>query len=84
MKVVCSWCQRVISEGPDGPASHGICPDCAEGLDPSGYSVIGRSGPIARNLTLEQANRLAIEAKCDVVSAPVRSYDDLVTRHENS
>lgn len=28
MKVICAWCDKVVSEG-GGTVSHGICPECA-------------------------------------------------------
>ncbi|MEO8682940.1 MAG: hypothetical protein ABI665_28090 [Vicinamibacterales bacterium] len=28
MKVICSWCQRVLTPGPPAPVSHGVCPVC--------------------------------------------------------
>ena len=34
MKLVCSWCDRVMREGdPKLPVSHGLCPSCAERLE---------------------------------------------------
>jgi hypothetical protein len=29
MKVICAWCGKILQEG-ENPASHGICPSCAE------------------------------------------------------
>ena len=31
LKVVCSWCVRLIRDGAE-PVSHGICPDCSDAL----------------------------------------------------
>lgn len=28
MKVICGWCQIVITEGPAKPVSHGLCTSC--------------------------------------------------------
>lgn len=42
MKTVCAWCDDVITDGdPDGPISHGICPECAikAGLSASFFAV---------------------------------------------
>jgi uncharacterized protein YlaI len=34
MKVVCSWCDRVMREGdPKLPISHGLCQACKERLE---------------------------------------------------
>lgn len=33
MKVVCSWCSRVLKDGPPAPVSHTICESCAKALD---------------------------------------------------
>ncbi len=31
IKRICAWCQKTMAEGRE-PASHTICPDCAEGV----------------------------------------------------
>lgn len=28
LKTVCSWCKRVVVDGPAEPVTHGICPVC--------------------------------------------------------
>ena len=34
IKVVCAWCQAVLTDGAE-PASHGICPACEAKFDPA-------------------------------------------------
>jgi hypothetical protein len=47
MKTVCAWCCRIISDGPEEPASHGICTECArnwyQAINSEGYT--GRKEP---------------------------------------
>lgn len=37
MNVVCAWCHGVIGRkpGPEDAVTHGICPECREGLEAS-------------------------------------------------
>jgi hypothetical protein len=30
MKTICTWCDRVLQDGPAEPVSHGICPACVD------------------------------------------------------
>ena len=30
VKVVCSWCKKVMKEGPEDRVSHGVCEECLE------------------------------------------------------
>lgn len=33
LRVVCAWCQAVLTDGPPEPTSHGICPSCRATMD---------------------------------------------------
>ena len=39
MKVVCAWCQKVLTEGPS-PTSRGICPPCEATLTASEATLV--------------------------------------------
>lgn len=33
LKIVCSWCSKVMKEGPENKVSHGMCTDCEKKLN---------------------------------------------------
>jgi hypothetical protein len=33
MKTICAWCQRLMTDGPAFPVSHGMCTTCQARLE---------------------------------------------------